>query len=61
MKEKCGLAAVLWACLWYAMVQMQRRFGQIKPVMGMYLMAVYGFLSVLVFGAYSAAEMHVYP
>ena len=43
------------------MVQMQRRFGQIKPVMGMYLMAVWGFLSVLVFGAYSAAEMHIYP
>ena len=60
-KKRCGLAAVIWSCLWYGLVYAQNRYTYIKPTMGMYLFAIFSFTHVLVFGAYSAAEMHMYP
>ena len=60
-KERCGLAAVLWCCIWYGLVYSQNRYNYIKPTMGMYTLGIFSFTHVLVFGAYSAAELHMYP
>lgn len=47
--------------VWLYFVGLQRRYNQIRETMGLYLMCLFVFTSVLVYGAFTAGEVRLYP
>ena len=55
------LASMIMVFTWINLVQQQRKYTTLKPITAQLLLPTYFFTSLVIYGGYSAADLHIYP